>query len=238
MTATNTKQLVRAILDTLREDTGDEASWAALIDLDEEGCFSEEIQRTLRRSVYVTDLGVSLSKPYELVWRLCQLVASEAYSQVTWVQTYSHYAEPGYDEPTSGVIAVGDWNSVRRWDDVEQRHELLDDTPELLGDLLEKLGCSLEWSDEWTFCDECGGLVRTQPDGFDWQPYYDYDGDGGIVCHDCRPAHPGPEATECGECGSALGVNCFGDTHCPECEPCPACSDNAFGEPADDDDLF
>lgn len=83
---------------------------------------------------------------------------------------HTGYAEPGYE---GKLIATGNWNDVKG-----------DTTISRLAKLLERMGFELEWSDEWTTCDECNLLVRTQPSGYEWQPSYVIN-DGGVVCHNC-----------------------------------------------------
>jgi len=40
------------------------------------------------------------------------------------------------------------------------------------------------YSDEYTFCSDCGNIIRTSPNSYSWQPDY-YIGDGFIVCNEC-----------------------------------------------------
>lgn len=89
------------------------------------------------------------------------------------------YAEPGYEQPRKGVL-MADWNVLpRRFDEV-----------------LERLGYSVEWSDEWATCEDCNRAVRTQPDGWDWKPGYQVD-ESEIVCKECwAEAHPPEEESE------------------------------------------
>lgn len=97
------------------------------------------------------------------------------------------YAEPGYSDPDSGVIAFGNWNSVSRFDG--DKFQTIDDAPARVASLMEKAGVKLEWSDEWSCCDQCGKAVRTKPDCYAWQPYY-WDNDGHISCGDCLEDDP------------------------------------------------
>lgn len=90
----------------------------------------------------------------------------------------SGYAEPGYDDPDSGLIATGNWNPT--WRGLEPD----DQTMPRVARLLEKLGIELEWCDEWTFCTKCHKLVRTEANSYDWTPSY-YELDGEIVCEEC-----------------------------------------------------
>ena len=46
------------------------------------------------------------------------------------------------------------------------------------------LGCEWGFSDEYTFCYDCGNIIRTSPDSYHWQPNF-YVGDGFIACNRC-----------------------------------------------------
>jgi hypothetical protein len=82
------------------------------------------------------------------------------------------YAEPGYTDPESGIIATGNWNDPP--------------TPERVTRIFEKLGIEIEWGDEWAACDECHKLFRTQPDSYMWRRSYWLDEmDGDIRCREC-----------------------------------------------------
>lgn len=100
------------------------------------------------------------------------------------------YAEPGYSDPL-GIIVFANWNYdngnefVGSWIDPK---ELEFDAEELLDSqkVLESLGCEIEWSDEWAICFDCGKAVRTQPNCWDWSPFYSVpEHSGDLVCHDC-----------------------------------------------------
>lgn len=97
------------------------------------------------------------------------------------------YAEPGYSDPSSGIIVFGNFNAITRY--TENKFVTVDDAPARLAKLLEKLGCELEWSDEWACCDRCGKAVRTKPDSYSWQPSY-ASTDDGILCHECLEEDP------------------------------------------------
>lgn len=87
---------------------------------------------------------------------------------------FEGYAEPGYNDPESGLITTGNWNPSGK-----------DNTMPRIGAILEKLGVELEWEDEWCECSECGKLVRTQPDSYSWtRSYWLHDGIG-LYCQDC-----------------------------------------------------
>ena len=97
----------------------------------------------------------------------------------------SCYAEPGYDHR---LAATGNWNSVSEYNRVLQMRETVPqgNLPKRLLAILEKLGFECEWSDEWTSCEDCSKLIRTQPDSYFWEPSYVM-GDGSCHCEGCAP---------------------------------------------------
>lgn len=85
---------------------------------------------------------------------------------------------------TDELIATGNWNAVDRYDaELKQRVDV-EDTAKRVGDMLERLGFELEWSDMTSTCDDCGKLIRTEPDCYSWTPSYVI-GDGCITCDGC-----------------------------------------------------
>jgi hypothetical protein len=99
------------------------------------------------------------------------------------------YAGPGYVAP-AGVVAFGNWNTVTRWNARTGSFSVEDETPKRVGDLLEKLGIELEWSDEWATCDNCGKAVRVKPGGCGWKAASWQDDDGELHCHKCVRSDP------------------------------------------------
>lgn len=91
----------------------------------------------------------------------------DEYSSLSEVEWAPGYAEPGYDEPKHGVV-LANWNGY----------------PSRLTDILEKAGYAIEWSDEWTSCENCGKVFRTSPDSYGWQMSGVIE-DGGAVCREC-----------------------------------------------------
>jgi hypothetical protein len=96
---------------------------------------------------------------------------------------YNGYAEPGYSDPESGIIATGNWNDITNY--VDGVRFTISDIPSRIAKLFEKLGIPIEWSDEWCECTNCGKLVRTQPDFMSWTPSYTL-GDGELICCECK----------------------------------------------------
>ena len=105
------------------------------------------------------------------------------------------YAEPGYDEPESGAIVLGNWNDITEFDEETRTFNTLDDTPSRLARIFEILGADIGWSDCWSDCHECGALVRTDPDSYGWRPHYHID-EGSLVCFDCLDAEEYLEGLE------------------------------------------
>jgi len=66
-----------------------------------------------------------------------------------------------------GLVALGNWNDVVGQD--EDGNKTVDNIPERVGDLLERAGVELEWSDEWVMCDDCYRVFRISPDCYQWQ---------------------------------------------------------------------
>jgi hypothetical protein len=92
----------------------------------------------------------------------------DARSEVENMGFASHYAEPGYGQPRRGVV-FANWNRL----------------PRNIDAILERMGFAVEWSDEWSTCDDCNGAVRTEPDGYDWKPSYRIVDDA-LVCSGCN----------------------------------------------------
>jgi hypothetical protein len=126
---------------------------------------------------------------YAMLERLREVFARRcknrtAQSRIEDVQIYPGYAEPGYDDPKGGFVALGNWNDITHWDEASRSFVTDDDTPGALGKALEMLGVELEWEDEWVACDTCGKLFRTNPNCHGWQQSGTID-DGGCCCADC-----------------------------------------------------
>ncbi|MGH7175726.1 MAG: hypothetical protein ACREGR_05220, partial [Minisyncoccia bacterium] len=58
---------------------------------------------------------------------------------------FEGYAEPGYNDPASGVVATGNWNRIYGREDINRPE---DTTPAEFGEALGELGVELEWEDE------------------------------------------------------------------------------------------
>ena len=107
----------------------------------------------------IGDMQAGRSKPH------CGPAFATDASEINWAP---HYCEPGYTNPENAVV-FANWNRF----------------PTRLTDILERMGCGIEWEDEWDTCDECMGAIRTSPDSYSWlQSYVQYD-DGDRVCLEC-----------------------------------------------------
>lgn len=112
-------------------------------------------------------------------------------SDVRWA---SGYAEPGY--PDARVVLFSNWNDEAKYvrgpwrEGLNPKWVVTDNTASRLYKSLERLdGVGLEWSDEWTTCDECDKAFRTQADSYSWTMYGAWNGDG-YSCGDCIKNDP------------------------------------------------
>jgi len=90
---------------------------------------------------------------------------NEPLNDINWCEGY---AEPGYDDPKCSVL-FADWNSY----------------PTRLANILERAGYSVEWSDEWSICEDCNKAVRTVQDSYSWRRYFVIYNDCELVCANC-----------------------------------------------------
>lgn len=93
------------------------------------------------------------------------------------------YCDKDYPDTPYG-LALANWNNKTRWIEATKNTEILDDTPERIAKLLEKLGVGIDWSDEYDICNYCNNAVRITHDSYSWQPQYILTEDG-FVCNDC-----------------------------------------------------
>lgn len=97
--------------------------------------------------------------------RQLERAATSEIENLTWAEGY---AEPGYTDPTKGVV-FADWNKF----------------PSELDRILERAGYATQWSDEWSVCEDCNNAFRTSPDSYTWQPAYIWSGECSLICADC-----------------------------------------------------
>jgi hypothetical protein len=112
----------------------------------------------------------------------CRALRSLA-EEVTW---YEGYAD-GQDAP-KGVVSAN-WNEITRWDG--NTHVVVSDAMKRLGDLFERMGVQLEWSDGVSMCGGCYKCIQTEPDCMSWSPAF-LVGDGDILCESCIASDPEP----------------------------------------------
>jgi hypothetical protein len=99
---------------------------------------------------------------------LISLGGSKFMDESIYIDYAPAYAEPGYTDPEKGIL-FGNWNGP-----VMKR----------IGDIAEKLGYEIEWSDEWSTCTNCYKAVRTSPDSYGWTRSF-FMSECDITCKDC-----------------------------------------------------
>ena len=91
-----------------------------------------------------------------------------AASEIENLQFAGSYAEPGYTQPTKGIL-FANWNYF----------------PRGIDQILENYGFAIEWQDEWSTCGECGRAVRQSADCYSWQPSFAIVNECELLCIDC-----------------------------------------------------
>jgi len=126
-----------------------------------------------------------IEKAYRLIERAKQSCKNkQSLYRLEDIALYPGYAEPGYEDPISGCIALGDWNEISKWDEEKRQFVTIDDTLPKLAKKLEAMGVELGWLDEFISCDSCGKIFRTVPDSYGWQMAGVVE-DGFCLCHEC-----------------------------------------------------
>lgn len=109
-------------------------------------------------------------------------------SRLQGFQFFSEYAEPGYSDPESRVICLGNYNNITRYQD--GKSVVFCDLPGRIAKILEeRYGAELEWSDEWVSCEKCNSLFRCEADSHSWTRYGVID-ENGCACGDCIRRDP------------------------------------------------
>jgi hypothetical protein len=127
----------------------------------------------------------TMEKAYRLIERTKEMCKNrESKYRLEEISLYSGYAEPGYDDPPSGCIALGNWNEISKWDEGKRQFVTVDATLPKLAKKLEAMGVELEWADEWISCDSCGKIFRAKPNSYGWQLSGVIE-DGFCACKDC-----------------------------------------------------
>lgn len=104
---------------------------------------------------------------------------SSAVDAIQWAPEWAD----NRDAPKGG-IAYADWNDIGGYGDRNPYSKRARTLLKRVGDLLEQIGCELDWSDQVSTCDGCGKLIQTSPDCYSWQPEFVV-GDGDITCAVC-----------------------------------------------------
>jgi hypothetical protein len=101
------------------------------------------------------------------------------------IDNWTHdYVEPGYSTPDRGIL-FGNWNTKQAYVQGKGYVGAEDTRPKRFAAIAEYAGYALEWSDEWSTCEDCGKAFRTSPDSYSWLPAYVTIGDCSYVCHEC-----------------------------------------------------
>lgn len=87
-----------------------------------------------------------------------------------YIEYYTGCCEPGYDDK---IVVAANWNDekLKRIGDYIENH-------------LEEIA-SVEWSDEWSRCDNCYKALRMSPDSYSWTRYGIIVNDCELICLDC-----------------------------------------------------
>lgn len=141
-----------------------------------------------------------------------------ARAQIEEIRHACDYGEPGYSlDDENRSIVLGNWNAVTAWQD--GKSQTIDNTPERLGRILEELGYSVEWSDEWVeeHTTRDGKPIclafRCSGDCYGWQPSYLLI-DGVIYGSDTIHEHPEIELELCrGDSRHCVQVLDMGSNH-------------------------
>ena len=124
----------------------------------------------------------------EAAQRLIKVVTGEEHGDGITVTDFGvGYAEPGYHDNET-VWVLGNWNDKSHAEELPDggiKWITDDKTPSRLFDALERLGIEGEWLDEWTKCDHCYRIVRTNGDSYMWKRSYVDLEDGDVLCHEC-----------------------------------------------------
>jgi hypothetical protein len=107
-------------------------------------------------------------------------------NRIEYVEIYTNgYAEPGYKDPESGVIVIGNWNPAR-----DRFGELISELPVFLRKAFERLDCDIQWDDQWSACYGCNKLVRIHPDCYTWKISAAVVNECEFYCHECIKDDP------------------------------------------------
>ena len=112
-------------------------------------------------------------------------LARQLCSWANGVQWFEKYADKR-DAP-KGIVAAN-WNDLDTYNSETRTRETTSTIPSRMCRLFERYGVEIEWSDQVSTCDDCGGCIQTEPDCYSWTPEFTV-GDGSIVCAECCDSH-------------------------------------------------
>jgi len=121
----------------------------------------------------------------ERFWKVMEIAEKRG----LYIRLSEDYSEPGYRKDGEGPILFSDWNSECYWDRKQNKYITTNDAPERLCKIFEKLGCTIEWEDEWEVCESCKKAFRIVPDSYVWTPYGCVD-EHLCMCGDCIKKEP------------------------------------------------
>ena len=86
---------------------------------------------------------------------------------------------------------VQSWNDIEYFNKKCEEYGLIDEEGEILNwdNYVAQMGWEWGFSDEYTTCSQCGGLIRTSPDSYSFRPDY-FIWEGEINCGDCVREEP------------------------------------------------
>lgn len=118
------------------------------------------------------------------------------------VQWYEDYAEGSSGSAHTRGVVSANWNDLTEYrkggvNGLGERVQI-SDIPSRMSDLFERLGFSIEWSDQVTSCHECGKCIQTEPDCWSWTPGFMV-GDGTIECAECAESSAEAWLDQCAE---------------------------------------
>lgn len=135
------------------------------------------------------DTDMSLTEKLQRAHRLIKAATGQEWPDGELIKDFgAGIAEPGYGTDET-VWVLGNWNT-KRWLSPEERSAGVkltneESLPARLAEALERRvpGVELHWLDEWTSCEDCARIFRTQPDSYGWLMYGAFT-DNGIFCAD------------------------------------------------------
>lgn len=124
-------------------------------------------------------------------------MSERSWEPLPWIESVhcDGYAEPGYDQPKSGVIVLANWNNDKEkiirasFANPKQTRKPPDELL-TIGDALDLMDVDGHFSDEWTDCSLCNKLVRTCNNGPGWKRFFIQGEDASCVCGLCVRRNP------------------------------------------------